>query len=117
MRRIHQIHFVGIGGVGMAGIAEVLLREGYAISGSDLSENALTRNLSELGAKVFYGHDESHVVGADVLVISSAVRPDNIEVVAAKKLNIPVVPRAAMLAELMRFRTGIAVSGTHGKTT
>ncbi|MBT8136657.1 MAG: UDP-N-acetylmuramate--L-alanine ligase [Gammaproteobacteria bacterium] len=117
MRRIHTIHFVGIGGVGMGGIAEVLLNLGYAVQGSDLRDGAVTRHLADLGARIFTGHDKSNVSGADVVVVSSAVAADNAEVVAAHDARIPVVPRAEMLAELMRFRYGIAVAGTHGKTT
>lgn len=117
MRRIRQIHFVGIGGVGMGGIAEVLLNLGYAISGSDLNDNAVTMRLSEQGAKITLGHAAENVTNADVVVTSTAVNVDNPEVVAANEQRIPVVPRAEMLAELMRFRYGIAVAGTHGKTT
>lgn len=117
MRRIKHIHFVGIGGSGMGGIAEVLLHEGYKISGSDLSQNAVTKRLLDLGVDVYIGHDADFIEGADVLVISSAIKEDNPEVVAARKLHIPVVPRAEMLAELMRFRYGVAIAGTHGKTT
>lgn len=117
MGRIKRIHFVGIGGVGMSGIAEVLLNLGYEVSGSDIAENATTRRLVENGAKVKLGHAAEHVSGSDVVVISSAVREDNPEVRQARELRIPVVPRAEMLAELMRFRFGIAVAGTHGKTT
>jgi UDP-N-acetylmuramate--alanine ligase len=117
MGRIHRVHFVGIGGVGMGGIAEVMLNLGYEVSGSDLQENAVTRRLGELGAKVYPGHAAQNVKDCDVVVISSAVKADNPEVVAAHELRIPVVPRAEMLAELMRFRYGIAVAGTHGKTT
>lgn len=117
MRRVSHIHFVGIGGVGMGGIAEVLCNLGYSVSGSDLKENALTRRLGELGAKVRIGHRGEWVQGADVIVVSSAVDPQNPEVVAAHARRIPVVRRAEMLAELMRFRYGIAVAGTHGKTT
>ena len=117
MRRIHQIHFVGIGGVGMCGIAEVLLNQGYAISGSDMKTSAVTQHLESLGARVFIGHDQENVAGAHVVVISSAVKEDNPEVVAAREQRIPVVRRAEMLAELMRYRHGIAVAGTHGKTT
>jgi UDP-N-acetylmuramate--alanine ligase len=115
--RIRQVHFVGIGGAGMGGIAEVLLNLGYAVSGSDLRENAVTQRLTHLGAQVFIGHDASQVKDCDVVVISTAVAEDNAEVVAARTARIPVVPRAEMLAELMRFRFGIAVAGTHGKTT
>ncbi len=114
---IERIHFVGIGGSGMGGIAEVLLNLGYTVTGSDLAENAVTRRLSELGAGICIGHQGSHAEGASVVVISSAVPADNPEVVAARAARIPVIPRAEMLAELMRFREGIAVAGTHGKTT
>lgn len=117
MRRIRRIHFVGIGGAGMGGIAEVLLNLGYRISGSDLHENAMTRRLAGLGVEIMIGHAAEHVAGADVVVVSSAVSRDNPEVAAALAQRIPVVPRAEMLAELMRFRYGIAVAGTHGKTT
>lgn len=117
MRRIRQIHFIGIGGAGMGGIAEVLLNQGYQITGSDAAENTVTQRLKSFGAKVFIGHDTQHVSGADVVVVSTAIKTDNIELVAAKEARIPVVPRAEMLAELMRFRHGIAVAGTHGKTT
>lgn len=117
MGHIKRIHFVGIGGVGMAGIAEVLLRQGYLVTGSDLSENALTQWLRVLGATVFIGHHEDNVKGADVVVRSSAVLLDNVEIKAARQARTPVVPRAEMLGELMRFRYGIAVAGTHGKTT
>ncbi|MGH8372665.1 MAG: UDP-N-acetylmuramate--L-alanine ligase [Gammaproteobacteria bacterium] len=117
MRRIRHIHFVGIGGVGMSGIAEVLLNLGYQVSGSDLKQNNITRRLTELGATLMLGHAAQHVADADVVVISSAVTADNPEVAAARAQRIPVVRRAEMLAELMRFRSGIAVAGTHGKTT
>lgn len=117
MRRIRHIHFVGIGGAGMSGIAEVLLNLGYSVSGSDLKASAVTARLVELGATVCQGHRAEHVAGCDVVVISSAVAEDNPEVVAARAMRVPVVPRAEMLAELMRFRYGIAVAGTHGKTT
>jgi UDP-N-acetylmuramate--alanine ligase len=112
-----RVHFVGIGGVGMSGIAEVLCNLGYSVSGSDRSENAATRRLAALGARIDKGHDAKNVEDIDVLVASSAIRPDNPEVVAARAKRIPVVPRAEMLGELMRFRRGIAVAGTHGKTT
>ena len=115
--RMHRVHFVGIGGAGMGGIAEVLSNLGYDVSGSDLRENAVTHRLVNLGAKVFVGHDEAHVKDCDVVVTSTAVSADNPEVIAARAARIPVVPRAEMLAELMRFRFGIAVAGTHGKTT
>lgn len=117
MRRVKCIHFVGIGGAGMSGIAEVLLNEGYQISGSDLAENAVTQSLVAKGATVFIGHQESNVEQASVVVVSTAIDPENPELVAARQLRIPVVRRAEMLAELMRFRHGIAVAGTHGKTT
>ena len=117
MGRIRHIHLIGIGGSGMGGIAEVLLNLGYQISGSDLKENSVIEHLRELGARIALGHDEQHIAGCDVVVVSSAVKEDNPEVVAARSARIPVVPRAEMLAELMRFRHGIAVAGTHGKTT
>lgn len=117
MRRVRRIHFVGIGGAGMAGIAEVLLNQGYHISGSDIAENGSTIRLRELGADIALGHDRAHVTTASVVVVSTAIRADNPELVAAKELLIPIVRRAEMLAELMRFRHGIAVAGTHGKTT
>jgi len=117
MRRIHRIHFVGIGGAGMGGIAEVLLNLGYQVQGSDLKPNAVTRQLERLGATVRFGHAAGHVDGADVVVASTAVPADNPELAAAREQRIPVVQRAEMLAELMRFRQGIAVAGTHGKTT
>ncbi len=117
MRRIKRIHFVGIGGSGMCGIAEVLLNQGYEISGSDLQENANTRHLAAMGARLFIGHGAANVSGASVVVQSSAVGADNVEVATAREQRIPVVPRAEMLAELMRYRHGIAVAGTHGKTT
>jgi UDP-N-acetylmuramate--alanine ligase len=112
-----RIHFVGIGGIGMSGIAEVLLTLGYAVSGSDLKESDTTRRLTQLGARVGYGHDAAHVGETDVVVISSAVKPSNPEVQAARRRGIPVIPRAEMLAELMRMKYGIAVAGSHGKTT
>lgn len=117
MRRIRRIHFVGIGGVGMCGIAEVLLNQGYNISGSDLKNSASVQRLVSLGAEVFIGHDESNVLGADVIVVSTAINTDNPEIAYAVNHRIPIVRRAEMLAELMRFRHGIAVAGTHGKTT
>ncbi len=117
MRRINTIHFVGIGGSGMGGIAEVLLNLGYRVQGSDLKPNAVTQRLTELGARLFTGHSASHVEGADVVVVSTAVSRENPELVRALELRIPVVPRAEMLGELMRFRSAIAVAGTHGKTT
>ena len=115
--KVKQIHFVGIGGSGMSGIAEVLMNLGYTITGSDLGENAAAKRLKSLGAKVVIGHAAAHITGADVVVTSSAVKADNPEVVAAKAARVPVVPRAMMLAELMRFKQGIAIAGTHGKTT
>ena len=117
MQDFRRVHFVGIGGVGMSGIAEVLCNLGYSVSGSDRADNATTRRLAGLGARIDRGHDAANVADADVLVVSSAIRPDNPELVAARERRIPVVPRAEMLGELMRFRRGIAVAGTHGKTT
>ncbi len=117
MRRIKTIHFVGIGGAGMCGIAEVLLNQGYSITGSDLKESEVTRRLSKLGAKVYIGHHASNVRHADVVVNSSAVQCGNPELIEAKSLRTPIVRRAEMLGELMRYRHGIAVAGTHGKTT
>ncbi len=117
MRRIRRVHFVGIGGAGMSGIAEVLVNQGFEVTGSDLTQSRTTRHLEKLGAKVFMSHEPEHVQGADVLVVSNAIPEGNPEVVAARERRIPVVPRAEMLAELMRFRRGIAVAGTHGKTT
>ncbi|OYY95536.1 MAG: UDP-N-acetylmuramate--L-alanine ligase [Hydrogenophilales bacterium 28-61-23] len=115
--KVRRIHFVGIGGAGMSGIAEVLLNLGYQVSGSDAADNAVTQRLTGMGASVFQGHAAEHVAGADVLVISSAIKEDNPEVRAARAAHIPVVARAMMLAELMRFKQGIAIAGTHGKTT
>ncbi|MDO8990649.1 MAG: UDP-N-acetylmuramate--L-alanine ligase [Sideroxyarcus sp.] len=115
--KIKHIHFVGIGGSGMNGIAEVLLNLGFKVSGSDLSESAVTQRLQSLGAKVFLGHNEKNLTSADAVVTSTAVKADNPEVVAAREQRIPIVPRAVMLAELMRLRQGIAIAGTHGKTT
>ena len=115
--KVKHIHFVGIGGAGMSGIAEVLLNLGYRISGSDVSANAATRRLSALGAAVLLGHAAEHIEGADCVVTSTAVRGDNPEVIAARARRIPVVPRALMLAELMKLKQGIAIAGTHGKTT
>ena len=117
MRRIRNIHFVGIGGAGMGGIAEVLINLGYLVHGSDLKANAVTRRLQGLGARVVIGHDPANVADADVVVASTAVSTDNSEIIEARARRIPVVRRAEMLAELMRFRFGIAVAGTHGKTT
>jgi UDP-N-acetylmuramate--alanine ligase len=115
--RVNHIHFVGIGGVGMCGIAEVLLNLGYTITGSDMADNAATKRLVAQGACVHFGHDATYIAGADVVVISTAVKADNPEVMAAKEQGITVIPRALMLAELMRFKQGIAIAGTHGKTT
>lgn len=117
MRRVERIHFVGIGGAGMGGIAEVLLNEGYAVTGSDIAKGAVTERLTALGATLFIGHAAEHIEGASVVVVSSAIRLENPEVAAARELRIPVVRRAEMLGELMRFRHGIAIAGTHGKTT
>ena len=117
MRRIRRIHFIGIGGAGMSGIAEVLLNQGYEISGSDLAAGEATERLASLGARVAIGQQAANVKGADVVVVSSAIARDNPELVAANELRIPAVPRAEMLGELMRYRHGVAVAGTHGKTT
>jgi UDP-N-acetylmuramate--alanine ligase len=116
-RRVKRIHFVGIGGIGMSGIAEVLLNLGYRVGGSDLSESETTLRLRKAGASIAIGHRKENLRDADVVVISSAVRPDNPEVAAAHERAIPVIPRAEMLAELMRMKYGVAVAGTHGKTT
>lgn len=115
--KFKQCHFVGIGGIGMSGIAEVLLNLGYKVSGSDLAATEITKHLSQLGAKIYKGHLASNVKKVDVVVISSAVSPKNPEILKAKQLKIPVIPRAEMLAELMRMKYGIAIAGTHGKTT
>jgi UDP-N-acetylmuramate--alanine ligase len=117
MRRISLIHFIGIGGAGMCGIAEVLRNQGYQISGSDLHESAVTKRLESLGVEVYFGHQESNVEKADVVVVSSAIDEQNPEIVAARANRTPIVPRAEMLAEIMRYRHGIAIAGTHGKTT
>lgn len=117
MRRIRRIHFVGIGGAGMCGIAEVLKNQGYDVSGSDIRRGAVTDRLESLGVKVFIGHAEENSADADVVVVSTAVAGDNPEVAAARNRRVPIVPRAEMLAEIMRYRHGIAVAGTHGKTT
>ncbi|PZQ66474.1 MAG: UDP-N-acetylmuramate--L-alanine ligase [Variovorax paradoxus] len=114
---IRHIHFVGVGGSGMSGIAEVLLNLGYTISGSDLADSATLRRLAGLGIRTFVGHEAAHIAGADAVVTSTAVKADNPEVLAARERKIPVVPRALMLAELMRLKQGIAIAGTHGKTT
>src|SRR5512138_3336732 len=112
-----KIHFVGIGGIGMSGIAEVLLNLGYAVSGSDLKESETTRRLAGLGGRIFVGHAAENLTEADVVVTSTAVRKDNPEVVAARAKKIPVIARAEMLAELMRLKYGVAIAGSHGKTT
>lgn len=117
MRRVRHIHFVGIGGAGMGGIAEVLANEGYQISGSDLAPNPVTQQLSALGATIYFNHRPENVLDASVVVVSTAISMDNPEIVAAHEARIPVIRRAEMLAELMRFRHGIAIAGTHGKTT
>ena len=117
MRRIKTIHFVGIGGSGMSGIAEVLINQGYKITGSDQNTNVSTKRLASLGATIFIGHDASNISEADAVVVSSAITATNPEVHAANNAHIPVLPRAQMLAELMRFHSGIAIAGTHGKTT
>ncbi|MDI6748833.1 MAG: UDP-N-acetylmuramate--L-alanine ligase [Rhodocyclaceae bacterium] len=115
--KVRRIHFVGIGGAGMSGIAEVLANQGFEVSGSDLASSAVTRRLQELGVRIAIGHAAENIAGADAVVVSSAVKDDNPEVVAARQNHIPVVPRAQMLAELMRLKQGIAIAGTHGKTT
>ena len=115
--KIQQIHFVGIGGIGMSGIAEVLLNLGYKVSGSDLKSSAVTQRLAGLGATVFEGHRAENIAGAEVVVTSSAIAAENPEVVEAHKLHVPVIQRAEMLAELMRLKYGIAIAGMHGKTT
>ncbi|MEQ1667881.1 MAG: UDP-N-acetylmuramate--L-alanine ligase, partial [Sulfuriferula sp.] len=115
--KVKQIHFVGIGGSGMSGIAEVLQNLGYVVTGSDMADNATTQRLQRLGVKIFVGHAADNVGAADAVVVSTAVQADNVEVMAARAQAIPVVPRAIMLAELMRLRHGIAIAGTHGKTT
>ena len=116
-RSFSRVHFVGIGGAGMSGIAEVLCTLGYQVSGSDTADNATTQRLARMGATVHRGHSAANVLGTDCVVVSSAIRPDNPELMEARSQRIPIVPRAEMLAELMRFRRGIAVAGTHGKTT
>lgn len=117
MRRVKQIHFIGIGGAGMGGIAEVLAYEGYKITGSDIAENPVVKRLRSIGAEIFIGHQQDNIYGASVVVVSTAIDPENPELLAAQQARIPVVRRAEMLAELMRYRHGIAVAGTHGKTT
>ncbi|MBU6459937.1 MAG: UDP-N-acetylmuramate--L-alanine ligase [Proteobacteria bacterium] len=115
--KVRRVHFVGVGGAGMSGIAEVIVNLGFEVSGSDLVDSPATRHLSTLGACVYLGHSQEHITDADVVVVSTAVDESNPEIVAARAAHIPVVPRAQMLAEIMRFRRGIAVAGTHGKTT
>jgi UDP-N-acetylmuramate--alanine ligase len=115
--KVKRIHFVGIGGAGMCGIAEVLANQGFEVSGSDLTASAATRRLAAMGVAVAFGHDAANVVAADAVVVSTAVKDDNPEVVAARERHVPIVPRAQMLAELMRIKQGIAIAGTHGKTT
>lgn len=117
MRRIRRVHFIGIGGAGMSGIAEVLLNLGYQVSGSDLRESKVTERLKTLGADIFIGHRSDNIRDVNVVVASTAIPKTNPELEAAREHRIPVVPRAEMLAELMRFRHGVAVAGTHGKTT
>jgi UDP-N-acetylmuramate--alanine ligase len=114
---VKHIHFVGVGGAGMSGIAEILHNLGYTVSGSDQNDSATTRRLAQLGIRVFTGHDAAHIAGAEAVVTSTAVKGDNPEVIAARAKRVPVVPRAVMLAELMRLKQGIAIAGTHGKTT
>ncbi len=116
-KKFQHIHFVGIGGIGMSGIAEVMINLGYRVSGSDLKETEITRRLMGLGCRVFIGHKEEHLNQCDLVILSSAVKQDNPEIIAAKQKGIPVIPRAEMLAELMRLKYGIAVAGAHGKTT
>ncbi|MGZ9899678.1 UDP-N-acetylmuramate--L-alanine ligase [Shewanella gaetbuli] len=117
MRRIKRIHFVGIGGAGMGGIAEVLVNEGYKISGSDIATNSVTERLAKLGARIIIGHQAENVAGVDVVVVSTAIDKQNPEIIAAQDNRTPIVRRAEMLAELMRYRHGVAIAGTHGKTT
>ncbi|MCK4513371.1 UDP-N-acetylmuramate--L-alanine ligase, partial [bacterium] len=115
--RVKCVHLVGIGGVGMGGIAEILLTLGFNVSGSDLHQGEITDRLTRLGGRIHYGHEAANVEGADVVVTSTAIPPDNPEVVAAHAAMIPVIPRVEMLAELMRMKYSVAVGGTHGKTT
>jgi len=117
MRRVKQIHFVGIGGAGMGGIAEVLAYEGYKITGSDIAENPVVKRLRSIGVEIFIGHQQENIYGASVVVVSTAINSENPELLAARQARIPIVRRAEMLAELMRYRHGVAVAGTHGKTT
>ncbi len=116
-RKAQHLHFIGIGGIGMSGIAEVLLNLGYIVTGSDLSPSEITQHLEQMGARIFVGHSPDNVLGADVVVYSSAVTRENVEVAAARQQKIPVIPRAEMLAELMRMKYGVAIAGSHGKTT
>jgi len=116
-KKNQHIHFVGIGGIGMSGIAELLLNLGYRVSGSDLNKTELTQRLSSLGATIYEGHDKKNIADVDVVVLSSAIHSENPEIIIAKENNIPIIPRAEMLAELMRLKYGIAVAGSHGKTT
>jgi UDP-N-acetylmuramate--alanine ligase len=115
--KIRHVHFVGIGGIGMSGIAELLLNLGYMVSGSDIKESQVTKRIIHLGGEVVHGHRPGNIEGADVVVYSSAVPPDNPEILEAGDRNIPVISRAEMLAELMRLKYGVAVAGAHGKTT
>src|SRR5258708_29636 len=115
--KIQRIHFVGVGGIGMSGIAEVLLTLGYKVSGSDLKPSAITQRLADLGAIIFEGHRAENITGAEVVVTSSAIARENPEVTSARAQHIPVIQRAGMLAELMRLKYGIAIAGMHGKTT
>ncbi len=112
-----KVHFVGIGGIGMSGIAEILLSQGYTVSGSDIAETEITRHLASLGARIYKGHFESNLTEADVVVVSSAIDETNPEIIAARKMSIPIIQRAEMLGELMKMKTSIAIAGTHGKTT
>src|ERR1700745_4010382 len=114
---IGPVHFIGIGGIGMSGIAEIMLRIGYAVQGSDAKASANTERLEKLGAKIFIGHEASHIEGASAIVYSTAVKADNPEMAAARERRLPLVRRAEMLAELMRLQSSVAVGGTHGKTT
>ena len=114
---VKHIHFVGVGGAGMSGIAEILHNLGFTVSGSDQADGAASRRLASLGIRVFIGHDAAHIAGAEAVVTSTAVKGDNPEVIAARAKRVPVVPRAVMLAELMRMKKGVAIAGTHGKTT
>jgi UDP-N-acetylmuramate--alanine ligase len=115
--KVKRVHFVGIGGAGMSGIAEVLATQGYRVTGSDVAQSAATRRLESLGVRITIGHAADNVADADAVVVSTAIAADNPELVAARERNVAVVPRALMLAELMRMKQGIAVAGTHGKTT